>query len=196
MIDSFVPPESPHENTNGVKFVSIVLIFPPVLNVGSSLVVSPTRATTSLDSSLFPTSILSCKRPHPETLKKSVHFAPTASVRVIENAVEEWTVHERNAVWYSGGELHKQRRTAHQLADTMDFYSDDDLMDRFGVPSVQRQLDRRKEVRSIAECVILLNEAYGLKFWNSAPVVIVQQNANMKSGKSYCNFITSLRSSA
>lgn len=176
MIDLVIPPESHHENTNDGKFLSNVFVSPPLLDQRSisksSLTASPPRSTTSSDSSLSTTFKLPCKRSHPETPKKSVHFAAAASIYLIEHAMEEWTARERNAVWYSMNELHRLRRSAHQLAETMHFYSDDDLMDRFGVVSVQRQLDRRKEVRNIAECVILLNVDYGLKFWESVPVVI------------------------
>jgi hypothetical protein len=116
------------------------------------------------------------KRPRTESpptkKKKCVRFSQFASVHVVENACQDWSAEEQSAMWYSKQNLQSQRKTAHQLAETMHFYSDDDLMDRFGLVSIQRQLDRLKEVRNVADCVFYLYHDYGMTSWDNAPIVV------------------------
>jgi hypothetical protein len=192
MRDSIAPPESPHERTNSLFYTGKIPVAPPALSsrIGSTssescmhdsrgcessfpeasvMAVSPTALCNEDDGA---TSIqpLSCCD---EVQTKCVHYSDQVSVHLIENACEEWSIDELDAVWYSQRSLSRQRRTAHQLANTMSFYSDDDLMDRFGLVSIRRQLDRMKEIRIIADCVLKLYCDYGITFWdNDSPVVV------------------------
>ena len=97
-------------------------------------------------------------RPHPDN--RSVHFASLAKIHLIEHAVKDFTANERTAVWYTQQELDKQRRLCCQLAETMEFYTEDQLFDRFGIPSAQRMIQRRAVVNESVQCVLAMSELY------------------------------------
>lgn len=84
--------------------------------------------------------------------ERTVRFAERASVRLIENVPGEWTSQEREALWYSRNDVLRQKRRCRQLAETMGFYSDEDLFDRFGIASTLRRRQTAARMREAASC--------------------------------------------
>ncbi|KAL3928371.1 MAG: hypothetical protein SGARI_005054, partial [Bacillariaceae sp.] len=76
-------------------------------------------------------------------MKPAVHFNERLTVRVISNA-QDLTERERKQMWFTDDELYRQRRRAYKLAEELDFYSEEELFDRFGVRSV-KTLEKRME---------------------------------------------------
>jgi hypothetical protein len=58
------------------------------------------------------------------------------------------------------------RRKSKQLVETFDFYSDEDLMDRFGLPSVARQVERVQEIHEVRQCVMELEYERAMELEN------------------------------
>ncbi|KAG7365850.1 hypothetical protein IV203_028520 [Nitzschia inconspicua] len=169
---SIPSPVSPLDGPYESKFFSEIPESPPSLD-------SMTSLSSSLSSNYSSTSFLDSSV-HDKLYSsnedgKSVRFVDVPTVRYIENALHDWTVQEQEAVWYTSEDLRKQRHSVHQLARTMEFYSDDDLMDRFGILSVHRQEDRMAEVGIIVECVENLHLSYGMTFWDNTPLVVTTQ---------------------
>jgi hypothetical protein len=193
MINSIAPPESPHVRTKRLLSAGEIPLVPPSLisKTCDTSSVSSTESSSSCGSN-FPdaSGMVVSPTPHCDDnggdttiqprhscrgvfRKKRVQFSELASVHIIENACEDWSMEEHDAVWYSKRSLQKLRWTAHQLADSLSFYSDDELMDRFGLVSKRRQLDRVKEIENIADCVLDLYCDYGITCWdNDVPVVV------------------------
>lgn len=80
--------------------------------------------------------------------RSTVSFEDNVSIQEIPNAFYDYTKKEVQASWYTRSELAKQRRTSRNLAETMDFYSDEELFDRFGVQSVQKFMDRAQRIET------------------------------------------------
>ena len=89
------------------------------------------------------------KRPRQQT----VRFSETATLHVVSNHRQELSREELHQVYYSRRELETIRRKSRQLAETFAFYSEEDLMDRFGLPSIARQVQRLREIRQVWQCV-------------------------------------------
>jgi hypothetical protein len=106
----------------------------------SSMSSSTSTTTTSSSFASYSSSSLSTTS---STGRYSVvSFVDTVVVKLIPNARYDYTKEEIESSWYKRSELHKQRRTARQLAETMDFYEDEELFDRFGIQSTKKLLDR------------------------------------------------------
>lgn len=191
MIDSIEPPVSPHERTAAEgsmpSFSKIPVALPSLTcsdtSSSPSMTDGPFDSSSSISGSSSSSEDLAINLTDPSSTKRPrqggqrrrrrwVRFSELASVHTIENARTDWTPTEHEAVWYSQHDLHKQRRQAHQMAETMHFYTDDDLMDRFGLMSIRRQADRIKEVRRVSDCVLELCQDYGMTSWESVPVVV------------------------
>lgn len=96
--------------------------------------------------------------------ERSVSFATFATVHTVENTCQDWSPQEKIAVWYTQQDIASQRRTASRKAETMFFYSDDDLMDRFGVLSMGRQQKRSQFVAQVIDCVLELQDRFGVQW--------------------------------
>lgn len=89
--------------------------------------------------------------------KKTVHFAESATIKFIQNVPLEWTLQERDAVWYSQDDLLRQKRLCRKLAETMNYYPDDELFDKFGIHSVERRRQSLLRIQKVTACVKLLS---------------------------------------
>mmetsp|Transcript_38855 Transcript_38855/g.94061 ORF Transcript_38855/g.94061 Transcript_38855/m.94061 type:complete len:293 (-) Transcript_38855:1392-2270(-) len=108
----------------------------------SSRSLSLSTCCSSSSSSLLSSAFYSGTNSSSSGSRSTVSFEDNVSVQEIPNALYDYTKKEVQASWYTRSELAKQRRTSRNLAETMDFYSDEELFDRFGVQSVQKFMDR------------------------------------------------------
>mmetsp|Transcript_38853 Transcript_38853/g.94055 ORF Transcript_38853/g.94055 Transcript_38853/m.94055 type:complete len:293 (-) Transcript_38853:50-928(-) len=102
----------------------------------------------SSSSSLLSSSFYSGTNSLSSGSRSTVSFEDNVSIKEIPNGLYDYTKREVQASWYTRSELAKQRRTSRNLAETMDFYSDEELFDRFGVQSVQKFMDRFQRIET------------------------------------------------
>jgi hypothetical protein len=89
--------------------------------------------------------------------RKNVQF-PTGNqletTQIIAN-VDDLTRHERQSLWYTRQEMIRLRKVCDALAtDYLAFYSDEELLERFGIQSASYRRQRHGRVQCAVRCII------------------------------------------
>lgn len=110
-----------------------------------------------------------------EPRKKCVRFHDRVTVTVIANALHlvSW---QRKNIWFTHDEIDQQRRRAYRLTAEFNFYSDEELFDRYGVCSKKSLEERLEQVEKTCFYVEKL-EGEGRLFRSSSARLLDRQNS-------------------
>ncbi|KAL3907506.1 MAG: hypothetical protein SGARI_003508 [Bacillariaceae sp.] len=93
--------------------------------------------------------------------KKSVHFNEACHVHFIENAKDSYSPQELKDVYYTKRDMKRWRKMSEALAEDLNFYSCEELWDRFGIRSKTQKRIRRQIRWATLQAVHSFNESSG-----------------------------------
>ena len=75
--------------------------------------------------------------------------------KIIES-IDDLTRQERQNLWYTRTEMNRLRKVCDMLAsEHLAFYTDEELLERFGIQSASYRRQRHRRVRWVVRCIII-----------------------------------------
>jgi hypothetical protein len=77
------------------------------------------------------------------------------NTKIIES-IDDLTRQERQNLWYTRAEMNRLRKVCDTLAsEHLAFYTDEELLERFGIQSASYRRQRHRRVRWVVRCIII-----------------------------------------